>query len=215
MIPQLLYISQATANRPHAENIRRACDAGCRFIQLRVKDETPARWLQLAEEAMAVCERYHAALFINDNPYVAQAVGAKGVHLGLNDMSVAEARKILGDRFIIGGTANTAADIRKHTAEGADYIGLGPYRFTTTKQKLSPVLGLEGYASVLAAAATHLPVLAIGGILEEDIVPLLQTGVHGVAVSGLITHAPNGKTLVAGIVEQFKAFADGTFSHSR
>ncbi|UYQ92766.1 thiamine phosphate synthase [Chitinophaga horti] len=211
MIQQLLYISQA----PHVENIRLACEAGCRFIQLRVKNESPEAWLRLAVEAKAVCDFYEAALFINDNPGIALKVQAAGVHLGLNDLSVADARKILGPRFIIGGTANEAAHIRKHEAEGADYIGLGPFRFTTTKEKLSPVLGLDGYRRVLAEAASPLPVLAIGGILREDIDGLLNAGLHGIAVSGLITHAEDRKALVTGILHQLKTFADGTVSYSR
>ena len=75
--------------------------------------------------------------------------GADGVHLGKLDMPIKEARERLGKDFIIGGTANTFEDIRQHAADGADYIGCGPFRFTTTKRKLSPILGLDGYHSIL------------------------------------------------------------------
>ncbi|WP_295126078.1 thiamine phosphate synthase [uncultured Chitinophaga sp.] len=211
MIQQLLYISQA----PHVSNIRLACEAGCRAVQLRVKNETAENWLQMAKEAKVVCDEFGAALFINDNPHIAKEVGAAGVHVGLNDMSVAEVRRILGDDFIIGGTANGAADIRRHADEGADYIGLGPFRFTTTKEKLSPILGLEGYKRVLEEAATPLPVLAIGGIVLGDIAGLMSAGLHGIAVSGLITAAADRNALVAGIYEQFKSHANGAFSYSR
>jgi thiamine-phosphate pyrophosphorylase len=211
MIQQLLYISQA----PHISNIRLACEAGCRAIQLRAKNETAENWLQLAKEAKAVCDAFGAGLFINDNPYIAKEVGAMGVHVGLNDMSVAAARQILGDGFIIGGTANNADHIRRHADEGADYIGLGPFRFTTTKEKLSPILGLEGYKRVLEEAATLLPVLAIGGIVIGDIESLMSAGLHGIAVSGLITGATDRKALVAGIYQQFKSHADGAISYSR
>jgi thiamine-phosphate pyrophosphorylase len=119
-------------------------------------------------------------------------VNATGVHLGKTDMPPAEARRILGDGFIIGGTANTFEDIRRLTDEGVDYIGLGPFRFTATKKNLSPILGLEGYKDILSrcrAAGIALPVLAIGGITVDDIPALMQTGVSGIAVSSAIRQA--------------------------
>jgi thiamine-phosphate pyrophosphorylase len=198
MTSPLLYISQP----PHIVNIRLACEAGCLAVQLRVKNAAPEEWLRLAQEAKVICDVYGAALYINDNPHLAKQVGATGVHLGLNDTSVAEARKILGPDFIIGGTANTATDIRRHASEGADYIGLGPFRFTTTKEKLSPTLGLEGYRRVLEQAAVRLPVFAIGGIQEEDVPGLKAAGVFGVAVSGLVTHAEDRAALVARLLQQ-------------
>ena len=98
-------------------------------------------------------------------------IGADGVHLGKLDMPIKEARERLGKDFIIGGTANTFEDIRQHAADGADYIGCGPFRFTTTKQKLSPILGLDGYHSILTQMREKgitIPVVAIGGITRED-----------------------------------------------
>lgn len=198
MTSPLLYISQP----PHTANIRLACEAGCQAVQLRVKNAQPQEWLQLAKEAKAVCDTFGVALYINDNPHLAKQVGATGVHLGLNDMSVAEARKILGPDVIIGGTANTATDIRRHASEGADYIGLGPFRFTTTKEQLSPTLGLDGYHRVLEQAAVRLPVFAIGGILEDDVPGLKAAGIYGVAVSGLITHTEDRTGLVARLLRQ-------------
>ena len=80
-----------------------------------------------------------------------------GVHLGKKDMPIDQARQILGEAFIIGGTANTFEDVVQHYRAGADYLGIGPFRFTTTKKNLSPVLGLEGYSSILSPVSyTHL-----------------------------------------------------------
>jgi thiamine-phosphate pyrophosphorylase len=114
------------------------------------------------------------------------------VHLGKQDMAPAEARALLGPQFIIGGTANTFAAIEGLVAAGVDYIGLGPLRFTTTKEKLSPILGLAGYADILGqcrAAGFTTPIVAIGGVALADIPALLATGLHGVAVSGAIGNA--------------------------
>ena len=117
---------------------------------------------------------------------------ADGVHLGQNDMPIREARRLLGDGFIIGGTANTFDQVRAHYESSADYIGCGPFRFTTTKQKLAPVLGLDGYRTIISEmeeAHIHIPIVAIGGITEEDIPDILQTGVSGIALSGTVLRA--------------------------
>lgn len=177
-----------------AEAAELACRGGVRWVQLRVKNLPAAEWRQRALETQAVCRQYGATFLINDNPALALAIGADGVHLGKEDMPPAEACALLGPDFIIGGTANTFADIAGLVAAGVDYVGLGPFRFTTTKEKLSPILGLAGYAEVLAqcrAAGFAVPVIGIGGVGLADVPALRATGLHGVAVSGAIGSAVN------------------------
>ena len=114
-------------------------------------------------------------------------------------MLIKEAVEIVGIDKIIGGTANTLQDVLQRVQEGCSYVGLGPLRFTTTKKKLSPVLGLEGYKNImdeLKKRNIDIPIYAIGGIVTEDISSILQTGVYGLAGSGIITHHPNKKELV-------------------
>ncbi len=176
----------------NAQGAELACRGGVRWVQLRVKNLSAAEWQQRALDAQAVCRQHGATLIINDNPALARSIGAGGVHLGQQDMPPAEARALLGPDFIIGGTANTFADIAALVAAGVDYIGLGPLRFTTTKEKLSPVLGLAGYAQVLAqcrAAGFTVPIVGIGGIALADVAALRATGLHGVAVAGAIGNA--------------------------
>lgn len=171
-----------------------ACQGGVRWVQLRVKNQPYATWKQLAMDTQAVCRRYGATLLINDNPRLAQEIGADGVHVGQADMPPTEARDMLGTRFIIGGTANTFADVQRLAAAGVDYIGLGPFRFTRTKAKLSPILGLAGYAEILhqcRAAGLTVPIIGIGGITLADVGALRATGLHGIAVSGSIGQAEN------------------------
>jgi thiamine-phosphate diphosphorylase len=123
---------------------------------------------------------------------IARELGADGVHLGKNDMPIREARQLLGPDFIIGGTANTFEDAKAHYEASADYIGCGPFRFTTTKKKLAPVLGLEGYRSIIhqiREARIDIPVVAIGGITKADIPAILQTGITGIALSGTVLRA--------------------------
>jgi thiamine-phosphate pyrophosphorylase len=169
-----------------------ACRGGVRWVQLRVKNLPAAEWRQRALDVQAVCRHHGATLLINDNPALALETGADGVHLGKQDMPPAEARALLGPDFIIGGTANTFADIEGLVAAGVDYIGLGPFRFTTTKAKLSPILGLSGYAKIMAqcrAAGFTTPVVGIGGVGLADVAALVAAGLHGVAVSGAIGSA--------------------------
>jgi thiamine-phosphate pyrophosphorylase len=169
-------------------------NAGLDWVQLRVKGQTEQQLYSLADKFVALCEKYGAFSIINDYPALVKKVGADGVHLGKEDMSVADARKILGSDFIIGGTANTIEDIEHLNESKVDYIGLGPLRFTTTKTNLSPVLGLEGYQEILQSCSVQgfrIPIIAIGGITPSDLDALYQTGVHGVAVSSAISGAKN------------------------
>lgn len=186
----------------HLAAMEKVLIAGGKWIQLRVKNQTEDQVLPLAIEAAALCKAYGAKLIVNDYPLVALKSGAYGVHLGLDDMPVAIARTIVGQDMVIGGTANTLAHMQLRADEGADYIGLGPYRFTRTKQRLSPVIGLQGYADLMEQAKNAgimLPVIAIGGIALPDIPLLMQTGIHGIAVSGALTNQDDTAAVLKGL----------------
>ncbi|WP_299605033.1 thiamine phosphate synthase [uncultured Aquimarina sp.] len=187
----LQYISQGNSPQEHLQHIGEVCEAGVRWVQLRLKNEDPATILNTALKCREICDQYGAIMIVNDSVSIAQASQADGVHLGLNDMNPKEARNILGPNFIIGGTANTLQDCIQHKNDGVDYIGLGPFRYTTTKEKLSPILGIEGYRSVISELGVQeieIPIVAIGGIVEEDIAGIMETGVSGIAVSGMLTN---------------------------
>jgi len=199
MIDQLHYISQQQDNLTHIEAIHQALEGGCKWIQLRVKNQSDAIVRGYAFEAKSLCDKYNAKLIINDFPHIAKEVEAYGVHLGLSDMPVAEAREIVGEKMIIGGTANTFEDILLRVKEGADYVGLGPFRFTKTKEKLSPILGLEGYQNITSKLRDfniNIPTIAIGGIEVDDVESIIATGVFGIAISGTITFANDKRKVV-------------------
>jgi thiamine-phosphate pyrophosphorylase len=199
MLERLYFISQQTATKTHLNAIEEALQAGCRLIQLRVKNQPEAAVLEQAKAAKGLCDRYNAKLIINDFPQVAKTVGAWGIHVGLQDLPVAEVRAIVGDQMIIGGTANTFEHIQQRVQEGVNYIGLGPFRFTTTKEKLSPVLGLEGYQRIMdqmKSAGMQMPIVAIGGVLPDDVPGLRSAGVYGVAISGALTNAVDKQAVV-------------------
>ncbi|UOQ53799.1 thiamine phosphate synthase [Hymenobacter cellulosivorans] len=192
-------------DRPdHAEQ---ACRGGVRWVQLRVKNTPAATWRQLALDTQVVCRAYGATLIINDNPHLALEIGADGVHLGKQDMAPIDARILLGPDKIIGGTANTFADIEQHAKAGVDYLGVGPFRFTTTKENLSPILGLAGYAALVEqcqGAGLTIPIIGIGGITLADVTTLQVIGLDGIAVSGAIAQAPDLTRAAAEFVDHLQ-----------
>lgn len=183
------FISHITDQYSYLDSIRLALTGGCRWIQLRVKDVNDDELLPLAVEAQKLCREAGATFIIDDHVELVKQIKADGVHLGLHDMPISEAREFLGPDFIIGGTANTFQDVLMHYQAGANYIGCGPFRYTSTKKNLSPILGLDGYREITRQMHSHginLPIVAIGGITVDDIPAIMQTGVSGIALSGTI-----------------------------
>lgn len=198
------FITHSNTCYDYVEGARLALEGGCRWIQLRMKDAQEVDFLLAAKQIGAMCKEYGATFILDDHVEWVGITGADGVHLGKNDMPVDEARNQLGANRIIGGTANTFEDVERLWRQGANYIGCGPYRFTTTKKNLSPVLGLDGYRHIISKMKAHdinIPVVAIGGILQPDIKDVMATGVSGIAVSGAILNAENP-------VEEMKCFID-------
>lgn len=157
-------------------------------IELRMKDVPWAIFLATAHETLALCRGYGVPLLINDRVDIALIIGADGVHLGQGDMSPVEARRLLGPHALIGLTCNTATDLASACTLPIDYVGIGPFRFTTTKQKLAPILGLEGYRA-LQLHTYPLPAYAIGSVRPDDIPDLYALGLYGVAMSSSLIHA--------------------------
>lgn len=202
---KLQFITHFTDQYSYYDSAHMALEGGCRWIQLRMK-EAPIDSIEAeAICIMKLCRDYKATFIIDDHVELVKKIGADGVHLGLKDMPVADARAFLGKNFIIGGTANTFENVKRHVDMGADYIGMGPFRYTTTKKNLSPVLGLEGYSNILSqmkAEGISIPVVAIGGITYEDISDIMATGVSGIALSGTILRAINPITETTRIIQK-------------
>lgn len=203
------FISHHTEQITYLDSIRMALEGGCRWVQLRMKEATSQEIIRVGTEVRKMCDRYQATFIIDDHVELVQQLGADGVHLGKKDMPVAEARKILGDRFIIGGTANTFDDILLHYKASANYIGCGPFRFTTTKKGLAPILGLEGYRNIvkrMREEGINIPVIAIGGITAEDIQAVMQTGVDGVALSSAVLRSQDPVAEMQKLLLSMQAF---------
>ena len=186
------FITNYHDNISLTEQTEYVLEAGCRWVQLRLKGADDAEIYMVGKALRALCDRYEATLILDDVVRMVPVIGADGVHLGKQDMPVDEARKLLGPDKIIGGTTNTFEDVKRLAQQGANYIGCGPFRFTTTKKNLSPLLGLEGYAAILEQMRQQqidLPLIAIGGITVEDVPDLIDLGVSGIAISGAILEA--------------------------
>ena len=186
------FITNYHDNISLTEQTEYVLEAGCRWVQLRLKGADDAEIYMVGKALRALCDQYEATLILDDAVRMVPVIGADGVHLGRQDMPVDEARKLLGPDKIIGGTANTFEDVERLARQGANYIGCGPFRFTTTKKNLSPLLGLEGYAAILEQMRQQqidLPLIAIGGITVEDVPDLVDLGVSGIAISGAILEA--------------------------
>lgn len=195
IMEKLQYISQGFTIKDQELNIRKALDNGIQWIQVRWKNAPEKNFIRLCEISKKLCADHHTICIVNDHVQIAKDVDADGVHLGLKDLSVEAARDILGEHKIIGGTANTFSDVLQRIVEHCDYIGLGPLRFTSTKEQLSPILGFEGYHEIinsLKEKSIEIPkIFAIGGVVLKDIQQLQQIGIYGVAVSGHITSQPS------------------------
>lgn len=195
---QLQFLTHSTSRFSDLDEIKMALDGGCRWIQLRMKNATDDEMAAVGREAVRLCHDRGATLILDDRVAISKAIGADGVHLGRNDMPVDEARALLGGKAIIGATVNTVDDLLRAAAAGADYAGCGPFRFTTTKAHLAPVLGIEGYRRLVAARTANglaMPLIAIGGITLSDIPAIMATGVDGVALSGCVVRSndPTGE----------------------
>lgn len=190
----LQLITHPTEALDVVEGARLALEGGCRWIQLRHKEADTETLLDEGSRIAALCRDYSATFIVDDHVELVEKLHADGVHLGQNDMPVADARRILGPAKIIGATANTFGTLLEAARAGADYAGVGPYRFTSTKKNLAPTLGLEGYDSIMGECRRNgirIPVVAIGGIGPADIPAILRTGVSGVAISSTILGSPD------------------------
>lgn len=190
----LQFITHRNDRYDEISGTRAVLEGGCRWVQLRMKEAPDEEFLRVGREVGRLCRQYGATFLLDDRVHLVAELGADGVHLGKHDMPPREARGLLPAGKIVGATANTFEDIERAAAAGADYIGLGPFRFTQTKRNLSPILGLEGYRAIFERCRTAgitLPVVAIGGITADDIAPILATGASGIALSGALLGAPD------------------------
>jgi thiamine-phosphate pyrophosphorylase len=176
-----------------------AVAAGAPLVQVRVKDATDRVRLAHAERLHRMCRAAGARCLINDRVDLALAVSADGVHLGADDVPVEVARRLLGDRAVVGATCRNPEAARRAVDAGASYVGVGPVFATTTKAGLPDPIGLAGVEAVAAAVAV--PVIAIAGVTVEGVPALLDAGAWGVAVVGAVFAAPDPSQAVGELLD--------------
>ena len=164
----------------HVELAKLAIAGGADTIQFRQKEGATREMIRIAGEMRDLCQKAGVTFIINDRVDVAIASQADGVHLGQDDFPIPLARKLLGKKAIIGGSASDMEEAQKCLREGVDYIGFGPVYPTTSKEDAGPAAGLDAMKKIVGAVP--LPVIAIGGISVNNASPLIRAGAHGIAV---------------------------------
>lgn len=205
---RLQFITHYTEKYSYVDTARMALEGGCRWIQLRMKDANTSLMEDTAIVIQKMCKDYGATFIVDDHVLLAKKINADGVHLGKNDMPIAEARKTLGNSFIIGSTVNSFEDIMLNfKGVVPDYFGCGPFRYTTTKKNLAPIVGYDGYKDIILKMKDmniDIPLVGIGGIGKDDISQLLNIGLFGIALSGSIINAENPIREMRDIVDVLK-----------
>jgi thiamine-phosphate pyrophosphorylase len=192
-ISKFHYLTQDLPHRSHADQTQIACEGGANWIQYRCLSKTDDEMIPEIHHVAAICDDWGATLILTNHYHLLDQVDAQGVHLEDMQADFAAIRKIITDEKTLGASANTFADIKRIAESGAvDYAGCGPFAFTETKPNDYPLLGTEGYHEIIRLmlkAQIDLPILAVGGITANDIESLLQTGIHGIALSAAVNLA--------------------------
>ncbi|MGC9335445.1 MAG: thiamine phosphate synthase [Anaerolineae bacterium] len=178
---------QVAGDRPIVDVVRAAIRGGATVVQLREKTATTRQMIELGRALHELTVATGVPLVVNDRVDVALAIGAEGVHLGVDDMPVDLARRILGPGRIIGASPDTSEGARQAERDGADYLGVGDLYGTPTKGDAGRPIGLEGLARVVRAVS--IPVVAIGGIRPENAGAAIEAGAAGVAVISAVLAA--------------------------
>lgn len=183
--------------RTIAEVVRQAVGGGVTMVQLREKDCSTREFIAEARLLKDLLFGTGVPLIINDRLDVAMAVGAEGLHLGQQDMTIADARRLAGPHMLIGISAECFEDALQAAAEGADYIGISPVFATTTKKDAATPLGLAGVRRIRKAVT--LPLVGIGGITLANAAEVIEAGADGVAVVSAIVSAPCPRAAAAAL----------------
>jgi len=189
--------------RPLADVVRAAVAGGVTCVQLREKEISAREFAAAARELLALLRPLGVPLIVNDRIDVALAAGADGVHVGQQDLSVADARRLGPPGWIVGVSAESAADAAQAERDGADYVGASPVFATPTKTDHAPPLGLDGLRAL--RAATKLPLVAIGGLHVGNARETIRAGADGLAVVSAIVAADDPRAAAAELRREIAA----------
>lgn len=179
-----------------------ALEGGVTIVQLRAPTWKKRALAACARDLLEILRPRGIPLIINDHADVAAAVGADGLHVGQDDLSPADARRIIGPDMILGLSAGNVDEVRGVDPALVDYLGIGPVWATATKKDAGAAVGLEGLASL--SAASPLPVVAIGGIGASNAADVMRTGVDGIAVVSAICGQASPRTAAENLLAQLR-----------
>lgn len=191
-IEKLQFITHDLTHLSHVDQTQLACEAGAKWIQYRCLTKNDNELLEDIHLVASICDDWGATLIVTDHVHLKGQADIQGFHIEDMDADFVSLRALLGEDLTLGGSATSIDGLKRLWKEGVDYAGFGPFQTTTTKPNNHPLLGLEGYKAITAAmadASMELPVLAVGGVTLNDVPPLLDTGIFGIAVSAAINRA--------------------------
>ena len=182
--------------------VKASLDGGLRAIQLREKGLGGADLLTLAEKVSRITKDYKAKLFINDRADVARLIDADGLHLTSSSFKPSDARPLMGDDKLIAVSTHSLSDAMQAETDGADFITFGPIYETPSKMKYGAPLGLRALKEV--TEAIKIPVFALGGIKEENISEVIDTGAYGIAMISTIFSSDNIKDATTNLITELR-----------
>ncbi len=189
-ISKFHYLTQDLPNRSHLEQVNIACETGANWIQYRCLSKTDEELVNEINDIAAVCDDWGATLILTNHYHLLDRVDAQGVHIEDFDADFEAIRLSIGDDKTLGASATNIAALQAVQQSGVvDYCGYGPFAHTDTKPNNKPLLGFEGYRELQKQPEIDIPVIAVGGIQLNDVEPLLETGVYGLAVSAAVNLA--------------------------
>jgi thiamine-phosphate pyrophosphorylase len=189
-LPRIYPITdRAVSGLSHTEQVRRLIDGGATLIQLREKNGAPKDFLRDAEGAVAIAQQNRVRIIINDRVDIAMAVNANGVHLGQSDMPVEAARRLLGSQSIVGFSTHNLGQVEDAATLPVDYVAFGPIFATHTKPDHEPIVGLTQLRQIKDKLRNK-PLVAIGGITDENFADALGAGADSVAIISALVKEP-------------------------
>lgn len=191
-IEKLHFITHDIPQHTHIAQVQLACAAGAKWIQYRCLSKGDDELLEDINAISSICDDWGATLIVTNHIHLKDKADIQGFHIEDMDADFIAIREQIGEQYTLGGSSNTVQNLMRLAKEGVDYAGFGPFNTTTTKPNNSPLLGVSGYAeatTTLKTAGIELPILAVGGVILEDIASLLATGVYGIAASSAINQA--------------------------
>ena len=216
-LPRVQYITHPEEDFSNLSWLDKLSDGGVKWVQLRIKEDDLAEFhpelhfkatvIEIADLMREKTKELGMILTINDHPEIARLSNAEGCHVGMEDSIEATD---LDDFKIVGCTAHDVKEIESYSFDKVTYFGVGPYQTTSTKRKIKPVLGVQGYEDLISELKTKnnlKPIFAIGGIEEKDIEAIMKTGIHGIAVSGLLHKNDFDSELIKRVVQKTNDYA--------